>query len=44
VSQHLGVLRAGGLVTAHRVGRVVLYARTSVAEALLAAGSESSAG
>jgi len=38
VSQHLSALRSGGLVTAHRAGRVVLYARTAVAEALLAAG------
>jgi DNA-binding transcriptional ArsR family regulator len=37
VSQHLSALRAGGLVTAHRAGRAVLYARTSVAEALLEA-------
>jgi len=37
VSQHLGALRSAGLVTPHRVGRVVLYARTSVAEALLEA-------
>lgn len=37
VSQHLSALRAGGLVTPHRLGRVVLYARTSAAEALLAA-------
>ena len=44
VSQHLGVLRAGGLLTAHRVGRVVLYARTGVAETLLAAGPGESAG
>ncbi|MFJ8075468.1 ArsR/SmtB family transcription factor [Streptomyces sp. NPDC096176] len=36
VSQHLTALRAAGLVTAHRTGRVVLYARTSVAEALVA--------
>ncbi|MDG4861126.1 winged helix-turn-helix domain-containing protein [Streptomyces sp. T-3] len=35
VSQHLTALRAGGLVTAHRAGRVVLYARTRVAEELL---------
>ncbi len=35
VSQHLGALKAGGLVTPHRVGRSVLYARTAVAEALL---------
>ncbi|HET6296829.1 MAG TPA: DUF5937 family protein [Kribbella sp.] len=37
VSQHLGTLRSGGLVTPHRVGRSVLYARTAVAEALLEA-------
>jgi DNA-binding transcriptional ArsR family regulator len=37
VSQHLSALRAAGLVTPHRVGRVVLYARTAVAEALLQA-------
>ncbi|KUJ41312.1 ArsR family transcriptional regulator [Streptomyces albus subsp. albus] len=37
VSQHLSALRAAGLVSAHRTGRVVLYARTSVAEALVAA-------
>ena len=35
VSQHLSALKAGGLVTPHRVGRQVLYARTAVAEALL---------
>ncbi|WP_327356611.1 ArsR/SmtB family transcription factor [Streptomyces sp. NBC_01304] len=34
-SQHLTALRASGLVTAHRAGRVVLYARTRVAEELL---------
>ncbi|WP_431043093.1 DUF5937 family protein [Streptomyces sp. P1-3] len=40
VSQHLTALRKAGLVTAHRTGRSVLYARTSVADALLApAGS-----
>ncbi|WP_405021370.1 helix-turn-helix domain-containing protein [Kitasatospora sp. NBC_00070] len=37
VSQCLTALRAAGLVSAHRAGRSVLYARTSVAEALLAA-------
>jgi DNA-binding transcriptional ArsR family regulator len=37
VSQHLSALRAGGLVTPHRLGRVVLYARTPAAEALLVA-------
>ena len=36
VSQHLTALRAAGLVSAHRTGRYVLYARTGVAEALLA--------
>jgi len=30
------VLRAAGLVDAHRRGRYVLYARTSIAESLLA--------
>jgi hypothetical protein len=31
-----GPLRAAGLVNAHRTGRDVLYARTGVAESLLA--------
>ncbi|MEV6103173.1 DUF5937 family protein [Streptomyces sp. NPDC051940] len=35
VSQHLTALRDAGLVTAHRAGRSVLYARTAVADALL---------
>ncbi|PZF79807.1 ArsR/SmtB family transcription factor [Jiangella anatolica] len=35
VSQHLGALRAAGLVTSHRAGRVVLYARTALGDALL---------
>ncbi|MET9023518.1 DUF5937 family protein [Actinopolymorpha sp. NPDC004070] len=35
ISQHLTALRDAGLVTAHRSGRSVLYARTSVADALL---------
>ncbi|MBT2455481.1 DUF5937 family protein [Streptomyces sp. ISL-86] len=35
VSQHLTALRNAGLVTAHRNGRSVLYARTAVADALL---------
>jgi len=35
VSQHLTALKAAGLVSAHRVGRQVLYARTAVAEELL---------
>ncbi|MEV4544442.1 ArsR/SmtB family transcription factor [Micromonospora echinaurantiaca] len=37
VSAHLGALRAAGLVGAHRAGRFVLYARTTAAEALVAA-------
>ena len=36
VSQHLTALRDAGMVSAHRVGRSVLYARTAVAESLLA--------
>ncbi len=35
VSQHLGVLRAAGLVTPHRQGRVVLYARTARGQGLV---------
>jgi DNA-binding transcriptional ArsR family regulator len=35
VSQHLTALKAAGLVSAHRAGRFVLYARTSVAEELI---------
>lgn len=35
VNQHLTALKAAGLVSAHRVGRQVLYARTAVAEELL---------
>ncbi|MFG3099486.1 ArsR/SmtB family transcription factor [Streptomyces sp. NPDC048182] len=37
VSQSLTALRAAGLVTAHRTGRTVLYARTSLADSLLTA-------
>jgi DNA-binding transcriptional ArsR family regulator len=37
VSQHLSVLRAAGLVTGHRQGRAVLYARTAPGQALVAA-------
>ncbi|MDP9863286.1 MULTISPECIES: ArsR/SmtB family transcription factor [Streptosporangium] len=37
VSQHLTALRDAGMVSAHRAGRSVLYARTAVAESLLAA-------
>ncbi|BCJ30057.1 ArsR/SmtB family transcription factor [Actinocatenispora sera] len=36
VSQQLTLLRSAGLVAAHRAGRVVLYARTETADALLA--------
>jgi hypothetical protein len=36
VSQHLTALRDAGMVSAHRAGRSVLYARTAVAESLLA--------
>ncbi|MCF2532023.1 ArsR/SmtB family transcription factor [Yinghuangia soli] len=36
VSQHLTALRDARLVSAHRTGRTVLYARTRIAEALLA--------
>jgi len=38
VSQHLGALHDAGLLSAHRVGRSVLYARTALAEALLGGG------
>lgn len=37
ISQQLAALRPAGLVTAQRSGRYVLYARTAVADALLAA-------
>ncbi len=40
VSQHLGALRAAGLVSAQRAGRVVLYARTLAADGLLRAAGE----
>ncbi|MFG2596974.1 DUF5937 family protein [Streptomyces sp. NPDC048462] len=39
VSQCLTALRDAGLVSAHRVGRSVLYARTAAAETLLEAAS-----
>jgi uncharacterized protein DUF5937/regulatory ArsR family protein len=39
VSQHLTALRAAGLVTAHRSGRFVLYARSSAGEALVTAAT-----
>jgi len=35
ISQHLTALRDAGIVSSHRAGRSVLYARTSVAESLL---------
>ena len=37
ISEHLTALRGAGMVSAHRAGRSVLYARTSVADSLLAA-------
>ncbi len=39
VSPYLTALRSAGLVSAHRVGRSVLYARTAAAETLLKAAS-----
>lgn len=39
VSQYLTALRNAGLVSAHRVGRSVLYARTDAADILLKAAS-----
>ncbi|MGW7256838.1 DUF5937 family protein [Streptomyces sp. NPDC054834] len=39
VSQYLTALRNAGLVSAHRAGRSVLYARTTAAEALLKAAT-----
>jgi DNA-binding transcriptional ArsR family regulator len=40
VSEHLGVLRRAGLVTAQRDGRRVLYRRTAAGEALLRAPAD----
>ena len=40
VSQHLGVLRAAGLVSAHRAGRSVLYSRTNAADGLMATSGQ----
>jgi hypothetical protein len=37
VSQHLGILRAAGLVHGHRVGRVVLYLRSPAGDGLVRA-------
>ena len=39
VSDHLGILRECGLITRSRVGREVIYARTPLGHALVAAGS-----
>lgn len=39
VSQHLAVLREAGLLTSHRVGRVVLYLRSATGEALIRASA-----
>jgi DNA-binding transcriptional ArsR family regulator len=39
VSQHLTAMHDAGLVAAHRVGRMVLYSRTAIAEALVAEGN-----
>jgi DNA-binding transcriptional ArsR family regulator len=38
ISQHLRVLRDGGLASAHRVGRVVLYMRSPTGERLAGGG------
>jgi DNA-binding transcriptional ArsR family regulator len=40
VSQHLGVLKAAGLVSGHRAGRHVLYTRTRAAEVLVEGAGE----
>jgi hypothetical protein len=40
VSQHLGVLREAGLVSAQREGRSVLYVRTPLADALVTGGGD----
>lgn len=39
VSQHLSTLRSAGLVTRHRTGRTVMYARTTAADSLIDAAS-----
>ncbi|MFC4051267.1 DUF5937 family protein [Actinomadura syzygii] len=43
VSQHLGVLRACGLVNGHRLGRRVLYVRTPEGDALASRAADRSA-
>ncbi|GAA4229925.1 DUF5937 family protein [Actinomadura meridiana] len=43
VSHHLGVLRACGLVTGHRLGRRVLYVRTAAGDALADRSADPSA-
>jgi DNA-binding transcriptional ArsR family regulator len=40
VSQHLSALRTAGLVSAHRAGRQVLYARTRAGETIVAAARD----
>jgi DNA-binding transcriptional ArsR family regulator len=40
VSHHLTTLRDAGMVSAHRAGRSVLYARTAAAESLLASADD----
>ncbi|MEU8826882.1 DUF5937 family protein [Streptomyces sp. NPDC048636] len=42
VSQHLTALRTAGLVSAHRAGRQVLYARTRAGETVVEAAGEGS--
>jgi len=44
ISQHLGVLRRGGMVTSWRVGRRVLYQRSALATSMVAANDDLTAG
>jgi DNA-binding transcriptional ArsR family regulator len=44
VSRHLTALRDAGLVTPHRSGRSVLYARTAVGDALVASATRPASG